>query len=419
MPPATHLQGWFPVPEELHHFRALLDALPPVQQGFVVPPERPAQSEQVHYFTDGACMRPKDRFARICAWGVVRAQESDLWTFTPVASGCLPGRLQTVVRAELLAATAAVFDATRNGSPFAIWVDNARVVKLMQQMMLDPTKQWPSKVPNHDLINDLADAMREASPLCRGVYKVVSHQQTTDNTPVAEQWCFTGNDRADALASQAFQSQPALLQCWNVLCQKLDEYRALRDALHTMLVSIGLECLQHTAKMSVPAPAPPPVAQALEMQSWLFPDPLPVEAAPYLLPETEPVRQWLVGLHDTTLPVQRWSWWQLFLDAWLSIPAFGPWYHANQHRWKSGSAQPAETFQRKARWFSQYMTKLTKACRMDLPLQHKLPNGTAIAFWTKTLPVCAAPERTARLDNWFGQYFCCATKTSDLRRINM
>ena len=155
------------------------------------------------------------------------------------------------------------------------------------------------------------------------------------------------------------------------------------------------------------------------MQAWQFPEQLPVAAQPYVLPETQPMLEWIRFLHMPDNPVQIWSWWQLFLDAWLHIPMFGPWYHANQHKWKAGSLQPSETFQRKARWFSQYVTKLAKACHLELPLQHRLPSGSTIAFWTKTLTVRAPPQRTHKLDQWFGHYFACASKTADLKQIHM
>ena len=86
---------------------------------------------------------------------------------------------------------------------------------------------------------------------------------------------------------------------------------------------------------------------------------------------------------------------------------------------KGDAASPLRVSQRKARWFSQYLTKLSKACQVSLPLQHASPNGTAIAFWTTTLPIRAELSRTEALDSWFGRHMPCASRTSDLRKINM
>ena len=229
MPEATHLQGWFPLPAEIHYFRASLENLPsPVATSIANVRCQCTADGPTHFFTDGSCLRPKDRFARICGWGVTAAFPDDLWDFRPIASGCLPGRHQTVIRAELTAAAVAAREATQHQLQFCLWSDNQRVVSLLQEMTSHPDKLWSSKVPNHDLINNLADEMRQAAALCKGVFKVMSHQQIQNATCAAERWCFEGNSSADALASQAFQSQPMLMQKWDTLCNQLDLLRVLR-----------------------------------------------------------------------------------------------------------------------------------------------------------------------------------------------
>eukprot|EP00435_Cladocopium_sp_Y103_P056788 s2429_g19.t1 len=187
MPAATHLQGWFPTPSELPVFRALFKSLPPAIGCLIPqPPIALKAGEPLHYLTDGACLRPHDKYARICGWGVVQAHPHDLWSFCPVASGCLPGQHQTVVRAEITAATAAAHDAARKDHPFCLWSDNARVVSLLQQMFAMPDHQWNTKTANHDLINELTSLFREVAHLCKGIFKVASHQQTKASTKPPE-----------------------------------------------------------------------------------------------------------------------------------------------------------------------------------------------------------------------------------------
>eukprot|EP00435_Cladocopium_sp_Y103_P013223 s3565_g3.t1 len=418
MPAATHLQGWFPAPSELAHFRQLLEALPSVCEGHAAPfVPLSCHDEPLHYFTDGSCLRPHDKFARICAWGVAVANPKDLWKFEPIASGCLPGRHQTVVRSELAAATAAVYDARVRNRPFCIWSDNARVVSLLHQMYDQPDRQWSPKTANHDAINALASEFREAASLCKGIFKVASHQSIQPSTSAAERWSFYGNETADSLATRAYQSQPRLMLSWTVLCTQLDHMRTLRDAMHRMLIDIGLMCMAKptpATQSTSPSPKPPPAS--LPMTSWKLPQQLPPEAHQYVLPETPAILRWVHSLHDDAKPVQRWSWWQLYLDAWQQIPHFGPWYHNGRKQWKPGRIQPSETFLRRAKWFSRYLHKLCKVCQVDLPLQLAMPNGTTIAFWTATLPVQVANERTAAMDEWFGSFLPCAGKTSDLRK---
>lgn len=420
MDPATFLQGWFPLPDLTFVFRAMLANLPDYFDCHVDLPSTTQTQDPMHYFTDGSCLRPKDRVARICSWGVVCTNKSDLWSFEAVASGLLPGRHQTVVRSELTAAAAALHAAAMRRHKFCIWTDSQRVFSLLRSLFDDPNRVWGARGPNHDLINAVAAEFREAAPYCRGVFKVASHQQIKPNMSPAERWCFSGNDAADKVAEQAFQSQPKLMECWKELTQQLDHRRSLRDGMHAMLVAIGVECLMNAQKKIQPKqPAAKQMLRPLDMTAWNLPLELPPAAKPYVVPETAAILQWIDGLHDSTKPVQRWSWWQLYLDAWLNVPNMGPWYHVNSKQWKGGRSQPPESFQRKARWFSQYLTKLSKACQVSLPLQHASPNGTAIAFWTTTLPIRAELSRTEALDSWFGRHMPCASRTSDLRKINM
>ena len=207
---------------------------------------------------------------------------------------------------------------------------------------------------------------------------------------------------------------------WATLCSELDHLRTLRNGMHAMMVAIGVECLTKTQAMSPHKPAQHKSNHgSLVVTNWLLPEELPISATPYMLPETNAMLSWIRTLHDEEYPVQRWSWWQLYLDAVLTIPSFGPWYHVNAKQWRSGACQPSENFQRKARWFSKYLTKLYKSCNVQLPLMHALPRGTSIAFWTATIPVRVSVSKTSQLDQWFGEHFPCASKTSDLRRINM
>eukprot|EP00435_Cladocopium_sp_Y103_P071758 s627_g38.t1 len=319
MTPATFLQGWFPLPSRVHVFRKRLRNLPEYHECFVPYAMRPIMCTKgpTHFFTDGACLRPKDRFARLCSWGVTRSTPDDMWSFCPVASGCLPGRHQTVVRAEITAATAALRAAAQEGHALCIWSDNQRTVTALQMLMSDPHRHWSPKAANHDLLNQMAGEFREVSHLCRGVFKVSSHQKVTGSTSAAERWCFAGNETADVLAARAFQAEPDLMKCWTLLCSELDYMRELRQGFHKPLVEVGLECLTKSTKPHPikPAESAKP-ASPLPMTEWVLPDDLPMTAQQYVIPETSALLAWIHELHDSTKPVQRWSWWQLFLDAW-------------------------------------------------------------------------------------------------------
>ena len=418
MPPATHLQGWMPDPAELQTFRQLLDNLPEPLHFMDI--RLPNQHEgPVHFFTDGACRRPQDRLARLCSWAVVFADPSDLWTFHAAAAGPLKGRFQTVLRAEIVAVTVAAHIAMRTGSAFCLWTDNKRVLQLLQQMIAEPQRTWSNKACNHDVINDLAAVMRMVAHLCQGVFKVASHQKSSPATPTAEKWCFAGNEAADHAADMAFAMRPEVVNSWTTLCQQLDSIRHLRNGLHLMLEQIGTECLLKHPDTYVRQthPARAQTAQ-LVMTDWRFPVELPPEAAPYAIPECKDILTWIDTLHNDEQPVQRWSWWHLYIDATFHVPSFGPWYHVNAKKWKGGSTQPPEPFLRRARWFAQFLTKLAKSCNLKLPTKHTSTAGSHITFWTTTVPVKVSQDRTTAIDRWLQGYLPCACKTADLRKVD-
>lgn len=286
MDPATYLQGWFPVPATLSQFRQKLQQLPDFTACGLQNTQRITNiSAIVHYFTDGSCMRPQDKFTRVCGWGVVRASPTDMWDFQPVASGCLPGRHQTIIRAEIVAAASAAYEAAKKGHHFCIWSDNKRVVSLL--IAMHPDKVWSNKTSNHDVINMLASTIRDARDLFQGVYKVTSHQQVTAKNDPVERWCFQGNESADRLAAHAFQSQPDLMCCWFQLCHEIDARRDLRNAMHKLLLSIGLECLVKIQKQPQHPTAAKQRCDPIDMSQWMLPAVLPPEAKPYMLKECQ------------------------------------------------------------------------------------------------------------------------------------
>ena len=103
MPPATVNHGWIPAPPSLSQFRRGLDRVA-LETFPTEHTSQRAQHESIDLFTDGACLGPQDRMSRIASWGVVVSTPAGASDFKPVASGLLPGRYQSITRAELTAA---------------------------------------------------------------------------------------------------------------------------------------------------------------------------------------------------------------------------------------------------------------------------------------------------------------------------
>ena len=106
-------------------------------------------SMDLQLFTDGSCEHPDCESIRRSTWGVCVADlERD--EFIPIARGPLPGLLQTVVRAEYMAAISAVQFALYKQQRFWLWVDNQQVYQLLLDVFHGAA--LPSNMePNHDL----------------------------------------------------------------------------------------------------------------------------------------------------------------------------------------------------------------------------------------------------------------------------
>ena len=415
LPDATRNHGWFALPSSYEAFWTLHRTLrsDPAQVPLPLDDTVPC----LHFFTDGACMRPQDGFARLCAWGVTCCFAPDLWTFYPVVSNVLQGPWQTVVRAEFQAVIEAFRRGFLLGQPFWVWIDNQHVHQMALYALAHPHTEWSGKVRNHDLLNALSAVASQARHFCQGVQKVCSHQNSLGAQDPAERWSLAGNDSADALASQAFSNQPCLLQAWHKMCADLAHTRALRQTCHSLFIRIGDESLKRLTPVvpCEPAQWPPNPPASIEMVPWQF----PAHDVPsrFAIPELDSLFAWVASLHSDGPQPQRWSWWELYVDACLQCPNLGPWYDSKSHRWYGGDTAPDVPFLKRARSFSKFITQYAKHLDFKLPTALSLPASAHIAFWTNTLPVCTDPARLRAVDSWLGVHISGAARTSDLRCV--
>ena len=139
--------------------------------------------------------------------------------YEPIASGLLPGRYQSITRAELFAAVTAIQYAVHRRKPFRLWIDNAFVVSFIKRVLRADYIVQVNK-PNHDLIYKLQTGLQAASNLFGGDFKVFSHQEVTSSLTPAQAWTARGNHAADTLASHEFSSHHNVMS--HELARKLD-----------------------------------------------------------------------------------------------------------------------------------------------------------------------------------------------------
>ena len=242
--PCTIEHGWFTYHPALEQFRQCLNSAPDMSNSFLC---QEVQAESIHLFTDRSCLAPALPTLCLASWGVVCAdfQSSDP-VFLEVAKGPLPGFLQTIFRAEAVAAIAALRFGNRNKKPFWIWVDNQLVFDLLKSCIL----REPPAVTQQDKDHDLKQALitLAKSSVSKGwwqdVVKVSSHQDPVQISSLVEAWAFAGNDAADRCAADGRSFFPeGIYTIWEVLMEHHRQSIQLRDDLHRHFIWVGAKAV--------------------------------------------------------------------------------------------------------------------------------------------------------------------------------
>ena len=266
-----------------------------------------------------------------CRLGLVAAHPDDPDLFWPLAQSIVPGRRQTSVRAEILAATSALRYAARGGTPIRIWSDNAQVVDTLRQALADPdTCRLSPK--DQDLLTTLLEVARQVRQLPVTVHKIASHQCKT-GTDWVEWWAFTGNDHADHCATWSLKYPQALVKLWQQAISDLDAARVLRDQVHSTMIKISEYAL--ISDIPLDAADPPPLEHALtRTEATIAPLPrLPQTATHKLVGDGwERLTEWSNSLIKAEAEIIFVPWLYMYIDYVL---------HTN-----SGGIQPSNAYSR-------------------------------------------------------------------------
>ena len=136
----------------------------------------------------------------------------------------------------------------------------------------------------------------------------------------------------------------------------------------------------------------------IEFTDWRLVEFLPQTAKSFRVDEWVLIYKWIGTFHETGM-VQRWSWYQLYMDFLLDHKQGGPWYASSKKRWANARERPEADFAQQSRWFAKYVTKLARNLYMPLPTIVSRPDSYTIFFWCTTLPVRINEARRARVDS--------------------
>ncbi|CAE7413448.1 unnamed protein product [Symbiodinium sp. CCMP2592] len=193
------LTGLFP---RLKDHNKYLQALDDIQHPPVLDP--PIQVERFNLFTDGSAIDNTCPFMRLCGWAVTCAHDGGPRN-TTLCAGLLPGRRQTVFRAEFHAVNAAIASVPSAN----IYTDNQAVAKIVNQLLVSEytDEAW---IAHHD-----RDLIRTCSRLLsskqRGAFSVTwvkAHRPLTSACNNYDLWLIHHNAAADSAANKPLLSIP-------------------------------------------------------------------------------------------------------------------------------------------------------------------------------------------------------------------
>eukprot|EP00438_Fugacium_kawagutii_P010337 Skav212590 [mRNA] locus=scaffold125:530151:534734:+ [translate_table: standard] len=397
----TRLHGWVQRPPSLLKLRNHLTSLADDTDKFHIPHGLP---KILNIFTDGSCHNPDDKYARIASWGVATSLRDT--TFHAVAAGLVPGFLQTINRAELLALIAAFEFAHTIGRPFHVWTDSKYVFRLVHRIRCQPGWGPKRNWANHDLVERLISAYHQVSGFCLGVHKVFSHQDMSKLDGL-EQWICQGNEAADNIAAGVFLNNPTTLNLSDQLHTEILQLRRQRDWIQRTMIATGslaIELQNHQEPTDEPTE---PIYSPPAMHNWLFPVELPPTAHTFEHEEWGDITAWIRSLHGTEARdrVYRWSWFQLYTDFVLQYEHEGPWYDTTSLRWRASSSMPGQpNFVRRSRWFTSYLRKVAGHLQIQLPVVYGKPDSPLIGYWLNLLPVSVSADRHAAVNEWMVQW---------------
>ena len=234
---------------------ACWDALPEYMTAFGLAPEPEgwrawqAQLDTLHlpdiarsgddniqvFYTDGACLHPRDTTVRIAAGAVLKATSGG--SFDIVWSGILPGSCQSIFRAELLAVSCAFF---RSTSPL-VFTDSKSVARTAQRILRDLRLGRSPCLPSdhRDLWAFFLTAARGTNLDNAQVHWIKGHVDYRKATGLARLHAWY-NHWADLAAKRALKGHFTPL--YKAVVQDFQRLSKLIRSLHQFQAGVGL-CL--------------------------------------------------------------------------------------------------------------------------------------------------------------------------------
>lgn len=403
LPDCLTLHGWIPKNQYVSELKKLLCNLPNLAHHHFVPFDDSEKPNCLDVFTDGSCVHPTIPEQRVATWGVV------LWhnhSFHTIAEGGVPGYHQTSLRGEIWAAVAALSFAVQQQIPIRIWIDNQTVCDFLNRLLTDSCWNINPEGKDADLWEWLSRQFKHAKHLVKQVIKVKSHVEITTLDDF-EEWVIRGNNSADLAAKQARKNLPSVIwDVWEKVVATDNHNNTLRQAIHTLLVSVGMRAVQSQPKTKLPEPSGTNHTDTIEVDANMVAiSNLSMEEIPqhFLVDETQFLLDWLGTVVQGNAPARWVSWHQLLIDYQFTSGRAGP--RNIGRRWRNvGYKQADYSFGAHAKWFSHYFQNLGRALSIKPDVQTMRPPSHVLTYWGGSTRVRISTERLDRVDSFLKEW---------------
>ena len=359
----------------------------------------------LHLFTDGSCFAQDDLMLRFAGWAVVVAScnsVQDCCDSQVVASGVLPGLLQSSIRAEIFAIFQALQLADSHRGRLFLWTDCEAVVKKVRKLLAGSTIRINSS--HADLWHAIRRLLRKRQGQTL-ITRVAAHQNPDDEPCVFHAWCYRHNGMADSAAVQANLARAASF--WELHrrhVQAVTWVRCVNSEVHRIQLRISQEVVRH----SETAPSEP-VASLLPSAPFLPWTPLPELQLPagalrwYGDELVRSITSWFwFTLSSATEPLAWIAHSQLYLDFQLATGLPGP---IHLGKWRDGSHLPwiqlsGFSFKQRVRWFTKLVKEVLRHQQVALQFGFGLPESQVLQFHTGLIALPWPKFHLRCIDNW-------------------
>eukprot|EP00438_Fugacium_kawagutii_P026388 Skav226555 [mRNA] locus=scaffold1427:6548:9886:+ [translate_table: standard] len=412
----TAERGWLPdIPARLPFLHAL-NTIPDTTDEFLQSSSPDVLPQ--HLFTDGSGLWPNHRDRRLVSWGVVKANLSD-HTFAVLAMGGVPGLLQTVLRAECVAAIAALKYVLVSKRDTTIWIDNQTVASRLQQALQSLQRVWANKYKDHDLWTQLLMCVHCIKQLGIRVQcvKVRAHQDIAEYPDTVEQWVILGNRAADTAAETALGLLPPhVLAAHRQVVEQSKQQEQLGGYLHGVIHAAGSIAVQSKrASEESQEQRWQQAAHEQERSDEYAAVSFGVDRPLVQAPSTHSMRKcqttvadWVRSLHSTGETTLQWvSYYHLFLHYLVTTGKPGFYFDRRTRVWETAEELVEEKgfyFLDRCNAFSHCVRCFALVSQLEYHPASRLPAGTLFRCWARCLLLPVEADFVFRLDRIFQRH---------------